>query len=248
MLAGTLRLYASEGVLDYGPGQYVVPAFGSPRAGQLLAAPERGDFLALSRTFTPHDVLAVLLELEGNLAERIAGGQIPPAEQRAADESVLAAVGHLFSLLEDPNQLAFMARHLLQEILFHVLRGSQGTRLLNGAINGQGTDGIYAANIWIKEHFRQPFTVEELAERKNMSVSRFHQRFKSAVGMGPLQCQKRLWLTEARRLMLDEGKNVTEAALEVGYESVSQFIRDYRKLYGTSPREDIRRPRNRLEK
>lgn len=80
-----------------------------------------------------------------------------------------------------------------------------------------------------------------------MSVSLFHQRFKSAVGMGPLQCQKRLRLTEARRLMLDEGRNVTEASIEVGYESLSQFIRDYRKMFGAAPKEDVMRLRRRLK-
>ena len=89
--------------------------------------------------------------------------------------------------------------------------------------------------------------MEELAEQQNMSVSLFHQRFKSAVGMGPLQCQKRLRLTEARRLMLDEGRNVTEASIEVGYESLSQFIRDYRKMFGAAPKEDVMRLRRRLK-
>lgn len=90
-----------------------------------------------------------------------------------------------------------------------------------------------------EENFRNSFTVEDLAEKRNMSVSLFHQKFKSAVGMGTLQCQKRLRLTEAGRLMLDENKNVTEASVEVGYESVSQFIRDYRKMFGSAPKEDI---------
>ena len=81
-----------------------------------------------------------------------------------------------------------------------------------------------------------------------MSVSLFHKKFKSAVGMGPLQCQKRLRLTEARRLMLDESRNVTEASLEVGYESVSQFIRDYRKMFGAAPKEDISRFKEQLKK
>lgn len=72
-----------------------------------------------------------------------------------------------------------------------------------------------------------------------MSVSLFHRKFRRAVGMGPLQCQKRLRLTEARRLMLDENRNVTGAALDVGYESLSQFIRDYRKMFGLPPKEDI---------
>ena len=90
--------------------------------------------------------------------------------------------------------------------------------------------------------------MEELAEQRNMSVSLFHQKFKSAVGMGPLQCQKRLRLTEARRLMLDEHKNVTEASVEVGYESLSQFIRDYRKMFGAAPKEDIRNMQRQLKK
>ena len=113
---------------------------------------------------------------------------------------------------------------------------------------GKNAEEIYRANSWIKEHFRSSFTVEALAEQRNMSVSQFHQKFKSAVGMGPLQCQKRLRLTKARRLMLDEGRNVTESSLEVGYESVSQFIRDYRKLFGASPREDIQDLRGLLQK
>ena len=81
-----------------------------------------------------------------------------------------------------------------------------------------------------------------------MSVSLFHQKFKSAVGMGPLQCQKRLRLTEARRLMLDENRNVTEVSLEVGYESLSQFTRDYRRMFGQRPKEDILLLRGRLKK
>lgn len=91
------------------------------------------------------------------------------------------------------------------------------------------------------------FSVEELAGRWNMSVPVLHQEFKSAVGMGLLQCQKRLRLTEARRLMLDENKNATEAALDVGYESLSQFTREYKKMFGAAPREDAKRLKTRFE-
>ena len=80
-----------------------------------------------------------------------------------------------------------------------------------------------------------------------MSVSAFHQKFKSVVGMGPLQCQKRLRLTEARRLMLDENASVTEASAEVGYESVSQFIRDYKKMFHTPPKEDVQNLRHQMK-
>lgn len=123
----------------------------------------------------------------------------------------------------------FIRKNIMCEIIYYVLLGSCGKQFLQAVTNIQKLDEIYEANSWIKENFRSSFTVESLAEQQNMSVSLFHQRFKSAVGMGPLQCQKRLRLTEARRLMLDESRNVTEASLEVGYESVSQFIRDYKK-------------------
>lgn len=120
-----------------------------------------------------------------------------------------------------------------------MLCGSCGKRFLQSIANIGQVNEIYGANSWIKENFRDPFTVERLAEQWSMSVSLFHQKFRDAVGMGPLQCQKRLRLTEARRLMLDEGKNVTEAAMEVGYESVSQFVREYRKMFDAAPKKDI---------
>ena len=226
----------------------MVPAFGVPISGRLTAGSGQEDFLALSVAFTLNDVLSVVLELEGDLAERIADDRLPEDERQSADARVLDAIGRLVALLEEPPQLAFMARHLLREIIFHVLCGSCGRQFLHSVVSIQSTGGIYGVNSWIKAHFRQSFTVGELAEQKNMSVSQFHQKFKSAVGMGPLQCQKRLRLTAARRLMLDEGRNVTESSLEVGYESVSQFIRDYRKLFGASPREDIQDLRGLLQK
>ncbi len=136
----------------------------------------------------------------------------------------------------------------MQEVIYYVLCGSCGKQFLQGIANIAQADEIYEANSWIKENFRSSFTVEELAEQRNMSVSLFHQKFKSAVGMGPLQCQKRLRLTEARRLMLDENKNVTEASGEVGYESLSQFVRDYRKMFGKAPKEDIQYIQNQLKK
>lgn len=120
-----------------------------------------------------------------------------------------------------------------------MLCGSCGKRFLQSIANIGQVNEIYGANSWIKENFRDPFTVERLAEQWSMSVSLFRQKFRDAVGMGPLQCQKRLRLTEARRLMLDEGKNVTEAAMEVGYERVSQFVREYRKMFDAAPKKDI---------
>ena len=142
----------------------------------------------------------------------------------------------------------FMRKNIFQEIIYDILCGSCGKQFIQSIVRVGQADEIYEANSWIKENFRNSFTVESLAEQRNMSVSLFHQKFKSAVGMGPLQCQKRLRLTEARRLMLDDNKNVTEASVEVGYESVSQFIRDYRKMFGSAPKEDILNIQKHLKK
>ena len=241
VLDGSLRLYTPSGILDYIEGQYSVSKIDTPVFGHVLTFSKEGDFLALAIEFTLNDVISVILDLDGNLAERIANGQMDDEGMAASDNSVIDSIYRLASIMNEPVQRAFMETHIKREIIFFILCGSSGNQFLKSVINIQQAGEIYEINSWIKENFRHSFTVEELAEKRNMSVSLFHQKFKSAVGMGPLQCQKRLRLTEARRLMLDENKNVTQASLEVGYESVSQFIRDYRKMFGLNPKEDIRK-------
>lgn len=216
---GSLRLFTPSGILDYVPGQYSVSKIDTPNAGHVQAFSQEGDFLALAIEFTPNDVISVVLDLEGGLAQEIADGTVDSGVMERADRAVLSSICRLLSAAREPPQLSFMGKQILREILFYVLCGASGSRFLRSVVNFQQAGEIYAANSWIKENFRSSFTVEELAERRNMSVSQFHQKFKNAVGMGPLQCQKRLRLTEGRRLMLDEGKNATEAALDVGYES-----------------------------
>lgn len=239
VLDGSLRLYTPSGILDYIPGQYSISEIDTPICGHILTFSEKSDFLALAIEFTLNDVISVVLDLEENLAEKIINLQIEDKVMTDSDKNVTSSVYRLISVTDEPVRSAFMGKHILREIIFNILCGSCGSRFLQSIINIQQAGEIYEANSWIKENFRNSFTVEELAEQRNMSVSLFHQKFKSAVGMGPLQCQKRLRLTEARRLMLDENKNVTEASLEVGYESVSQFTRDYGKMFGTAPKEDI---------
>lgn len=239
LLEGSLRLYTPSGIMDYIPGQYSVSAIDTPTSGHILTFSNSNDFLALSISFSADDVIPIVLDMDGDLAERIMEDKLSTQSMENADANILDAVTRLLSIAEEPDQLAYMGKHIKREILFYALCGSCGKQFLQSMICIQQAGEIYEANTWIKENFKGTFTVEELAEQRNMSVSAFHQKFKSAVGMGPLQCQKRLRLTEARRLMLDESANVTDAAFEVGYESVSQFIRDYRKMFGQPPQKDI---------
>ena len=122
------------------------------------------------------------------------------------DNAVIQSVYRLFSSNKQAVWSEFLRKNITQEVIYDILCGSCGKQFLQSIIQIGQADEIYAANSWIKENFRHAFKVEKLAEQRNMSVSLFHQKFKSAVGRGPLQCQKRLRLTEARRLMLDDNK------------------------------------------
>lgn len=239
VLDGTLRLYTPSGIMDYMAGQYSVSKIDTPLSGTVLTFSEQRDFLALAVEFTPNDVITAVLELDHELTERIMGEKLTEEEMSVSDSEVLKSVYRIFSVMNKTLPSEFIRKNIMREVIYYTLCGTCGRQFLQSIVNVGKADEIYAANSWIKENFRNSFTVENLAEERNISVSLFHQKFKSAVGMGPLQCQKRLRLTEARRLMLDENKNVTEASVEVGYESVSQFIRDYRKMFGSAPKEDI---------
>lgn len=248
VLDGTLRFYTPSGIMDYMAGQYSVSQIDTPLSGTVLTFSEQKDFLALAVEFTPNDVIAAVLDLDNELTERIFGGKLKEEEMSVADSEVIGSVYRIFSAMNKSLPSEFIRKNIMREVIYYTLCGTCGRQFIQSIANIGQAGEIYEANSWIKENFRDSFTVEKLAEQRNMSVSLFHQKFKSAVGMGPLQCQKRLRLTEARRLMLEENRNVTEASIDVGYESVSQFIRDYRKMFGSAPKEDIMNIRRHLKK
>lgn len=248
VLDGTLRLYTPSGIMDYAAGQYSISQIDTPLSGSVLTFSEHQDFLALALEFTVNDVIASVLEIDNDLIEKVTGEKLTEQEMLLSDHALIQSAYRLWSIKNQALPSVFIQKNIMREIIYHVLCGSCGKQFLQSVANIGQVDEIYGANSWIKENFRDSFTVERLAEQWNMSVSLFHQKFKNAVGMGPFQCQKRLRLTEARKLMLDEKKNVTEAAVEVGYESVSQFIRDYKRIFGSAPKEDILNIRRHLKK
>lgn len=189
VLDGSIRLFTPSGIMDYMPGQFSVSKIDTPASGHVLTFSENGYFLAFAIELTLNDVISVLLDLDGNLAERMANAGLGNAEMESSDNNVIASICRLFSIMDKPAQLAFMGKHMKREITFYILCGSCGSQFLQSAANIQQAGEIYEINSWIKENFRNSFTVEELAKKRNMSVSLFHQKFKSAVGMAPLQCQ-----------------------------------------------------------
>jgi AraC-like DNA-binding protein len=166
----------------------------------------------------------------------------PPARAIAvtpAELSLLDAVSRLVALLDSPQDVGPLAPLVLREITYRLLTGPRGVRLRQIAAAGGPAHRIARATRWLKDHFADTLRVESLAKRVGMSPSAFHLHFKGVTALSPLQYQKRLRLQEARRLMRGEGLDAAEAALCVGYESASQFGREYRRTFGAPPRRDV---------
>lgn len=237
VLHGRMRLHSIEGIFDYAAGQYFISAIDSPCKGEILCFSQARPFAALLIELPVDDVVSVMLDIDGDLSERIFDETKITTAAFQADVKMLELLIRLLSM--SSTELSFMGKHLKRELIFDLIAGAYGRQFMQHIVNIQQAGDIYYINSWIKQNYKIEFAVEDLAEQSNMSLSSFHQKFKSAVGMGPLQCRKKLRLTEARRLMLDKAANVTDAAMEVGYESVSQFIRDYRRMFGRSPQKDV---------
>jgi AraC-like DNA-binding protein len=151
------------------------------------------------------------------------------------DSTILAAFERLIHLLDYPDDIDFLASLIQQEIYYRLLIAEQGNKLRQLVVNGSHTHRITQATDWIKTHLNEAVVVEELASRCGMSVSGFHHHFKEITQLSPLQYQKSLRLMEARRLIQANDSQISQIAMQVGYESPSQFSREYKRLFGISP-------------
>lgn len=152
---------------------------------------------------------------------------------------LLATFQRLLDLLAEPKDIPILAPIIQREIFYRLLVGDQGVRLRQMASAGSQSQQIARAIDWLKGNYSQPLRIDALATQVNMSTSTFHHHFQALTAMSPLQYQKWLRLNEARRLMLIERLDATTAAFQVGYESPSQFSREYSRLFGAPPLRDI---------
>lgn len=221
---------------SYDPAQSLLVSIDLPAATRVVAASPGRPCLAARIEID----LAVVGEL---LAD---GATAPPSGSSArgigvtpVEPPLLRAVTRLMALLDAPHDIRALSPLVLREITYRVLTGPQGARLRQIAAAGAPAQRIARAIGWLKDHFAESVRVESLARRVGLSPSAFHLHFKAVTGLSPLQYQKQLRLQEARRLMLGEGLEAAEAAFRVGYESPSQFGREYRRTFGESPRRNV---------
>lgn len=158
----------------------------------------------------------------------------------AVTPELLDCVLRLTRLIERPGEIAVLADLIHREILYRLLSGPAGNGLRQIARLGSQGQRVSKVVLWLREHFRKPLRIDHLAKMTGMGVSTLHRHFHELTDMSPIQYQKRLRLHEARRLMLEESYEVGTAALDVGYESSTQFIREYRRLFGEAPLRNIK--------
>jgi AraC-like DNA-binding protein len=238
---GAKAMMLGSDVLDYDAARMLVFAVDLPVAGQVTRASQREPYLGFKLDLQPARI--------ADLAARVFPRGVPRhAEQsglyigRATDDIVEAAT-RLLDLMGQPQEADLLGPLVIDEILIRLLRTSIGPRVAQIGEPKSGVHRIARAIAWIREHVAQPVTVEDMAAAVDMHASSFHQRFKAVTTMSPLQYQKALRLQEARRLMLFQDLDATQACHRVGYLSPSQFSREYARFFGNSPTKDIARLR-----
>ena len=235
---GHKQVLLGEKVFSYGPGESMLTTIDLPVAAHITRATAREPYLGISLAFDATSLARVLTEVE---LPRVASVmRFEPLSVQRLDEPVLDALVRLLRLLEEPAMLRYVAPLIRQEILVRSLHGPHAAHLAHLAAAGSPRRQVADIVTWLKQHFTEPVAVDELAERANMSASTFRQHFRAMTGMSPVQFQKRLRLQEARQLMLNDGASAAGASALVGYESASQFNREYRRLFGAPPQRDVR--------
>ncbi|ACS99815.1 AraC family transcriptional regulator [Paenibacillus sp. JDR-2] len=223
----------------YSPADYLVASVHLPVTTQVTEATPDVPYLGLRLEFMPSQILKVLYDSKLQTAPK----ENPKRAMFVShvETSLLDAVIRLARLLDHPEDIPLLASLYTDEILYRVLQGENGDILKGIVMEESSIHQIRDVIEHIMNNFHHPIRIEELAEIANMSSSTFHRHFKEVTAMSPLQFQKQMRLQEARRQLLTESTDASDVAYRVGYESISQFSREYARMFGSPPIQDIKR-------
>lgn len=227
--------------IDCGPGQSMLTTIDLPVISHVTRASRREPFLGMMLTLDARSILQIASEMDEGRPRR--EDAYRAISFKTLDGALLDALVRLVELLDEPTLVQRLAPLVQQEITIRLLMGPHGPQLRHLVTAGSPGQQIAKAVAWLKQNFAQPLKGDDLADRAHMSPSTFRQHFRALTGVSPLQYQKQLRLQEARQLMLNENLDAGSAAVRVGYESASQFSREYSRLFGAPPQRDIRRMR-----
>lgn len=237
VVQGEKRLQVGADTFRYGAGSYVMSAIEYPTAGQIVAASAGKPYLAVRITLPAHELAAVIVEAK-LASDRAPSG--PPVFVAEADDRMIACTLRLLALLDEGSAaMSYLADAAKKELIFRLLASERGALIARSV--RPASLGVGKAIEWLRRHFDQPIDIDQLAKASRMSVSGLRHEFKATTALAPLQFQKQLRLQEARRLLMAGEVDAGTAAFRVGYESASQFSREYRRLFGAPPLRDIRK-------
>ena len=222
----------------YGDGQYLLTSVDLPIVSQIVGASEEVPCLAMSLKLEMPVIRELLSRDEVHAPE--SPGDRPAMSTGEATGEFLGACCRLVDLLNTPQDIPFLSGLIQREIIYRILRGPEGARLRAIATLGDQSHRTAKAIAWIKANYAKPLRVEDLAQVAGMGLSTLHHHFRALTAMSPLQYQKQIRLQAARGRMLVDGLDAASAAFEVGYESASQFNREYSRLFGQPPMRDMR--------
>ncbi len=238
---GSKRLALGGSVHDYGAGQYLVASVDLPVTGTWTGVSRRTPALGFGLVLRPAAVAELLLTSGSPAGRR--GNAAPALAVSDAPGELLDAVVRLLRLLERPADARVLAPLVKREILWRLISGEQGESVRQLGLAGSGLAHVSRAVRWIRDHYAESFRVEEVARLSGMSVSAFHRNFQAVTAMSPIPFQKRIRLQEARLLLAARPADVAQVGHRVGYDSPSQFSRDYRRTFGAPPGQDAVRLR-----
>jgi AraC-like DNA-binding protein len=241
VVQGKKEVLLGEETYWYGTAQYLVVSVDLPICGCAVKATPDQPYLGFKLNLDSVQLCDIIAESNpdrGRKENSVRGLFISNA-----DASLIDCAIRLTQLLDMPQDIPFLAPMIIREIYYRLLMGEQGKAVRQIATSGSNMQRIAEVIKLIKADFTKPLRVEDLAEQANMSASSFHRHFKEVTSMSPLQYQKQLRLLRARHLMLAENADATHTAYQVGYESPSQFSREYSRMFGAPPIKDVERLR-----
>ncbi|MGG6311545.1 AraC family transcriptional regulator N-terminal domain-containing protein [Paenibacillus macerans] len=238
VIQGGKKLLVGSKTIFYGEGSYISSSIDMPIKGQVIQASQDKPYMAIRIAFTAEEIASIVLEAN------VKPGEPKQLSEGAfvgnAGDDALSVLERLLPLSFDSQAASFLAPAIKREIVYRLLTGKDGGHFYNKMLLHQEAAGISRAIHYVKTNFERPLTVGEIARVGNMSVSTLHHKFKAVTTLSPIQYQKQLRLQEARRILLGGGIDVTRAAFRVGYESLTQFNREYKRLFGLPPLKDIK--------